>query len=74
MLRLISFGFSAINKLKFHEKTTSLHNFPRGYSHLHKDKIGTGKYEDVKHNLTPFQNYLIETKSMERPFTGMLID
>lgn len=59
MLRLLSYGFSAINKLKFYEKTTSLPRIPRGFSHLHKDKIGTGSYEEVKHKLTPFQNYLI---------------
>ena len=66
-------NFSVLNKVRRHQKnkTTGQLNFPVTKSHIIDDFVGQSSYEAQKINLSPHQKYLIETKAMERPFTGM---
>lgn len=65
--------FSVINKIRHREKVK---NPPlervKIKPYQYQDVVGQATYEDRKLDLTPHQQYLIETKSMERPYIGNL--
>ena len=65
--------FSVLNKIKNKEKLRQGSTIPRCPTHLFNDQpIPKATLETNRHLLSPAQQYLIETKSMERPFTGNL--
>lgn len=66
-------AFSIINKIRFREKSKALAPIKiRTKPHAVGDVVNSVQLEDKKLDLTPYQQYLHETKSMERPFTGNL--
>jgi peptide methionine sulfoxide reductase MsrB len=63
------------SKLKPKSTTRQSTNYLRCQTHIFQDKPApSANFQFDKNKLTPFQQYLIETKSMERPFTGNLWD
>lgn len=67
MNRVVQY-FSVLNKIQVKEKLINGFKFPRCPTHI------VPQVHDPKPqgSLSPFQQYLINNKAMERPFTGNL--
>jgi peptide methionine sulfoxide reductase MsrB len=65
--------FSVLNKIRHKERLRQGTNFARCPTHLFNDQpIPNQNYLINKTQLSPYQQYLVDTKSLERPFTGNL--
>ena len=62
--------FSVLNRLKARERIHQGNNYPRTPT----ESIEYVQKEALNSSLSPFQQYLIQNKAMERPFTGKLWD
>jgi hypothetical protein len=63
--------FSIINKLKDKERLGQGSTFERCPTHIFNDQpTPKATYESSKHLLSPYQQFLIDTKALERPFAG----
>lgn len=76
MLHINRRYFSILNKIRQRERGQNpahkIHVPPKMAAYQYNDIVGTTSYAEQKNNLTPYQQYLIETNSIERPFTGNL--
>ena len=62
--------FSILNRINAKERLRQGSNFPRSPT----ESIPYVQQEQINTSLSPFQQYLINNKAMERPFTGRLWD
>ena len=63
-------SFSILNRMKARERINQGNNYPR----IPSESIQYQQREGFNTSLSPFQQYLIKNKAMERPFTGKLWD
>lgn len=68
IMNRIIYYFSVINKICQRDQLKIGANFPRATT----DSIPHTIVMPKQIGLSPFQNYLLQTKAMERPFTGNL--